>query len=91
MRILVSKGKLSENDPKIIKVKKQINRFLSGYEVHFSDTLKDDGISYNCLLVVDNFCRSDKTMHAIIFGIPILRPSFFIERSSNTVTNQQKE
>ena len=79
VRILLSKGKLAENDPKISKVKKQVVRFLSGYEVLFSDNLKE-GQNYNCLLILDHFSRSDKTMYAIVFGIPILRPSFFAER-----------
>jgi hypothetical protein len=85
VRVLLSKGKLAENDPKINKVKKQVVKFLSGYEVLFTDSLKD-GQKYDCLIILDQFSRSDKTMYAIVFGIPILRPSFFAERSSNQVS-----
>jgi len=84
VNILVSKGKLIDGDSLISKTKKQVVKFLSGYKVEFYDYLKE-GLQYDCLLVLDSFSRSDKTLYAIVNRIPILRPQFFMDRRSGPV------
>jgi hypothetical protein len=46
-------------------------------------------VTYNCLVVVESLRRSDKTMHAILNAIPIVKKEFFLEKENKNLSKFQ--
>lgn len=62
--------------------------FFDGYVVTFYNDLQVN-VTFHCLVVLENLRRSDKTMHAILNAIPIVKHEFFQEKQNKNLMKYQ--